>query len=136
MNIPLIGVLGAMLLNFLLLFGRNATWIRNIYKWYFCSAIFLIGFILFFFFNSHHLKDSDFASWALMTPFLFSLIDFGFQKLSESINNRDYYLWLRGSSQLWNRDFKFQTSDRLISMFMLFLIFVLVFMPVIIHKDF
>jgi DNA-directed RNA polymerase len=113
-------------LNMILFFNRKSSWSSNRYKWVFVGIFFTIGVTLSLI-NGIENVSTALSFWGLMTPVVFSVVDYGFKCISKLIHNRDYYLWLRGSSELKK---KFKASDKVISMTNLCLIILLPFLPV------
>ena len=117
----------------LLLFGRRQNWVRNKYTLYAVFLLFAIGltFLLIYRFND---VDKALEFWALMSPALILLIDYGFAMLSFSIHGRDYYLWLKGSSDL--NVMKFAATDRIFSILMLYITLAMPFLILVLVKIF
>jgi len=132
-DLQIFGVIAPMFLNMILFNCRKSNWVRNQYKWIFVTFLFVTGIILSIIYG---IKNVDIALifWALMTPAIFSLIDYGFQSISISIHNRDYYLWIRGSSELSDSSIKFKASDRIISIINIYLVIFLPFIPLFFLK--
>ena len=135
MNWVIVCAVAPMVLNFNLLSNRKSSWVRNRYKWITISILFVVG--LFSFLQLHHPTDNNlyFAFWGLMTPLIFSLIDYAFMRLSFTAYGRDYYLWLRDSSEIDNPNIKFKALDKFISITMLLIVMTLPIFAVAIIKN-
>ncbi len=131
-TIRIIATLTPMFINVILLYFRKKKWLRNKYKWYFLLTLAVVGFYKFFVDYEISSTDEKLLEWAWMTPLVFSLVDFIFMKLNFSIHNRDFYLWLRGSSEIDNTKLSggphVRGSDRFFSLFLLFFLIFLPFM--------
>ncbi len=120
-------------INFILLFCRKKRWVRNQYKWIFFSILGVFNFYQFI--NNFEISSTDqkLIEWGWITPLVFSLVDLVFMKLSYLFHNRDFYLWLRGSSEIDDTRFSggshVHVTDRIFSIFLLFSV---IFLPVII----
>ena len=132
-NLIFLGIMVFPALNFVLFFNRTSTWIKSRYKWYLVSVLFLIGSILLTVYKSKDF-DTNVLFIGFMTPAIFTLIDVLIAKWSFIIHQRDFYLWLRGSSDLDNRKGEFKASDRIFSILLLYTILTLFILPVIILK--
>lgn len=126
-------IIGFMILNLMLLFERRKAWFNSNYKWYAAFTLFSIGLVLFVFFKPID-ADTNLFYYAFMTPALFSLISYAFKKLSVSIQQRDFYLWLRGSSELSDVNTRFSLIDRLFSIVLLYVVLILPFWPLLVIK--
>lgn len=129
-NIIAFVITAPLLINFLLLYNRKKKWVKNKYKWFAVIILSIIG--IGFYSNSNESKvNEELFEWAFITPLIFSIFDFIFMKLSYQIHNRDLYLWLRHSGDIDDKKFsggkKVKLSDRIFSMFLLFLIIILPF---------
>ena len=131
-TIRIIITMTPMVINFILLNFRKKKWIRNKYKWYLFVTFATVSFYMFFVDYEISSTNEKLLEWAWMTPLVFSLVDFIFMKLSFSIHNRDFYLWLRGSSEIVEKKLSggphVRASDRFFSMFLLFFTFCLPFL--------
>ncbi len=137
MNITKVAILAPILMNFILLFNRKKKWVISSYKWYVVIGLLFISIIILSFTNIELLDGNQLlAIWGMMTPTIFSLLDYLFRIISKKIHNRDLYLWLRGSSDIDDSKISggkhVKTSDRVFSMILLFTIIVLPFMILII----
>lgn len=125
-------ILSPMFVNYVLLFNRKKKWVRNEYKWYVVFVISLSSFLLYFIGFEHKTNYDFLVHYAFVTPLIISILEFLFRKLSYAIHKRDFYLWLRGSSEIDDTQFsggkKVRNSDRLIS---LILIFSVIFLPIV-----
>jgi hypothetical protein len=130
MNFSIFIILSAIALNGILFGYRKLSSIRSKYKWLMVSILFIAGLISLLCIGLTK-SDSSIALWSLMTPAIFSIIDYGFQNLSLLIHHRDYYLWVRGSSELNDPYIKFKASDRIISIFNIYLAIFLPFAPIL-----
>lgn len=129
-NIITVVILTPLILNFLLLYNRKQKWVKSKYKWFAVIALYIVG--ISFYINNNEVKVTEkLFQWAFITPLVFSIFDFIIMKLSYAIHNRDLYLWLRHSGDIDDEKLsggkKVKSSDRIFSMFLLFLILVLPF---------
>jgi hypothetical protein len=126
------------LINFILLYARKKTWARSKFKWLILIISFVIGFVAFQNPDYFDLPISRQASWSIMTPLMFSILDFLIMHLSYSIQNRDLYLWLRGSTEIDDSKFSggkhVKGSDRIFSLILLFSVIFLPFAGMLIFK--
>jgi hypothetical protein len=106
--------------NFILLFNRQSKWVQSNYKWHIAIVLFVAGAILWYLEKSANYQI-NLVFLGMTTPAFFSLIDYGFKKLSFAIHRRDFYLWLRGSADLNNHKLQFKASDRIISILLLYI---------------
>jgi hypothetical protein len=126
-----ITILTPVLVNFILLDYRKKKWVRNKYKWIVLVLIAIIS-ICFYIVNYEHNKTQEIlVQWAFLTPLIFSIIELLLTKLSYSIHNREFYLWLKGSTEIDSTKLSggkhVRASDRIISFFLLITIFTLPF---------
>ena len=121
-----IGIIISLSVNFFLLYSREKKWNKESLRWILTSFIFLFG--IYFFFNNSAIikKDIFFMSWCLMTPLIFNTFDKFLTLLSIKINNRDFYLWLKGADGEYQKNIT--GWDRFFS---LLLLFILVLLPII-----
>lgn len=134
MDIVFLGVIGPFVLNFILLFNRKKRWATSVYRWIVVYGMLLIALSIVIFSDIDALyKEKIYAIWGLMTPSIFSFLDYLLKSLSEQIHDRDLYLWLKGSSEIDESKFSggshVKASDRLFSMILLFSV---TFLPVFI----
>ncbi len=138
MNLVAIILISPLLINFILLFQRKKKWVKSISKWLLLGIFFIIGFAFFIKPDFLNYNISRLISWSIMTPFIFSILDFLIKQLSYTIQNRDLYLWLRGSSEIDDTTFKsgshVRASDRILSMFLLVAVIFLPFVGMLILK--
>ena len=138
MNLVAIILISPLLINFILLFQRKKKWVKSISKWLLVGIFFIIGFAFFIKPDFLNYNISRLISWSIMTPFIFSILDFLIMQLSYTIQNRDLYLWLRGSSEIDDTTFKggshVRASDRILSMFLLVAVIFLPFVGMLILK--
>jgi hypothetical protein len=131
-------LISSLVLNFILLYARKKKWSRTKFKWFVVAILFVIGFFMFQ--NPDYLDFTvpRIASWSIMTPLIFSILDFLIMRLSYSIHNRDLYLWLRGSTEIDDSRFRggkhVRGSDRLFSLILLFSVLFLPFAGMLIFK--
>jgi hypothetical protein len=131
-------LISSLVLNFILLYARKKKWSRTKFKWFVVAILFVIGFFMFQ--NPDYLDFTvpRIASWSIMTPLIFSILDFLIMRLSYSIHNRDLYLWLRGSTEIDDSRFSggkhVRGSDRLFSLILLFSVLFLPFAGMLIFK--
>jgi magnesium-transporting ATPase (P-type) len=133
MNIKIISIVCLCMVNFLLLFNRKSLWFKNIYKWYIVTVLFLLGLVLIYTYKPRSLYTSVVFS-CLMAPAIYSLIDLGFQRLSLILHHRDFYLWLKGSADIRNKETEFKASDRIFSLLLLYIVIALPVVPLLIIK--
>lgn len=115
---PHIGITISIFVNFILLYTRRKKWFPNSVRWSFTSLLSLLG-IYHFFNNTAINKDDAFLfGWCLVTPLIFNSLDRCLKLLSLKINNRDLYLWLRGSDDQYKNDLN--GWDRFFSIILLF----------------
>ena len=116
LRIKIIATLAPVFINYILLYNRNEKWVKSKYKWYLVlvlATISLFGFPV----NSETISSNDkFLAWSWITPLIFSILDFIFMKISYSIHNRDFYLWLFGFSEKTIEGKKIRTSDKIFHM--------------------
>ncbi len=109
-------------INFILLYLRKRRWVRNKYKWCFLLILAIISFYIFVTNYSNSSTTEKMLEWTWMTPIIFSLVDLILMKLSFLIHDRDFYLWLRGSSEIDDTKLggsHIKNTDRFFSMFLL-----------------
>lgn len=140
MIITLIGIIGPMLVNFTILFNRKKKWIVNIYRWYMVLGMFLVSLLILTFSNTEFLDERQMlAIWGLMTPAIFSLLDYFFKIISLQIHNRDLYLWINGSNDIDGSKLSggkhVRASDRILSMILLFSVLILPFLILVVIGD-
>ncbi len=127
-----------LLINFILLYARKKKWARSKFKWLVVVTLFAIGFFMFQNPDYLEFKTPRIASWSIMTPLIFSILDFLIMRLSYSIHNRDLYLWLRGSTEIDDSRFSggkhVRGSDRIFSLILLFSVIFLPFAGMLIFK--
>lgn len=127
-----------LLINFILLYARKKKWTRSKFKWLIVVILFAIG--LFTFQNPDYLDFTipRIVSWSIMTPLIFSILDILIMLLSYSVQNRDLYLWLRGSTEIDDSLFSggkhVRGSDRILSLILLFSVIFLPFAGMLIFK--
>lgn len=116
--------------NFFQIYQRKKAWLKS--KFTFTTLLLIACFaftsLLFSDPNSNrHIK------WALITPFLFYLINYSFTQISIKLQNRDFHLWLRGSNEISELTFKdgshIKWSDKILS-FSLLIICILLMISV------
>ena len=126
------------LINFILLYARKKKWTRSKFKWLIVIISFIIGLVAFQNPDYFDLSIPRQVGWSIMTPLMFSIIDFLIMRLSFSIQNRDLYLWLRGFSEIDDSKFSggkhVKGSDRILSLLLLFSVLFLPFMGMLIFK--
>lgn len=106
--------------NFVLFNCRRSNWVKSKYKWYVVITLFVVGVVLYLTYKST-VYDVNFLFACITAPAFYSLIDYGFERLSFEIHHRDFYLWIKGSSDLWNKEIQFKASDRIFSVLLLFI---------------
>lgn len=108
--------------NFTLLYTRKQQWNSDQFRWIVTGLLFIVG--LLGLLGESDNKDFQIFSWCLLTPIIYNGSDRLFKKISESKNNRDFYLWLRGSFEIDDsmngRNPHVGTLDIVISMVLLF----------------
>ena len=110
----------------IMLVSRRSKWLREKYLLYIVIVLAIVSIILLAMYKISDI-DRALAFCSFASPAVFLLIDYGFKKLSFSIHGRDYYLWLRGSSDIGI--YKFKATDRLFSILMLFITVALPLLP-------
>jgi len=133
MNFIAFGIIGFMFLNGILLYGRQSKWVRSRYKWLVALVLFLTGGIVLLIHRSKTFDVNLFFA-ECMTPAVFSVLDYGLERLSFKLHNRKLYLWLRWSDDIDNKNLKFKTSDRIFSIFLLYTIIALLILPIVLLK--
>jgi hypothetical protein len=133
MNITLLAIVSLWSVNYILLFNHRKDWFKSKYKWYTVSISFVVGLALLLSFK-YHAWDINIIFSILMTYLIFSLLDYGFERWSFALHNRDFYLWLRNSSDINNPDVKFKASDRIFSILFVLVILVLPAIPLVLIK--
>ncbi|NNJ56625.1 MAG: hypothetical protein HKP14_10845 [Bacteroidia bacterium] len=101
-------------------------------RWSITALLFIIGLVGWLgYFNVVH-EDFHFFSWCIMTPFFYNMLDLSFKMISERVNKRDFYLWLRFSDDI---DDSFRGINLHVGaldiLFSLILIFAIFFLPVL-----
>ena len=138
MDLKAVAVLFPFLLNFILLFNRKKKWAKSSLRWLLVLIMFCSGLILLFSKNIMNIEAPKIVIWGIMTPLIFSIIDYMFKMLSFSIHSRDLHLWVRGSSDIDDSKLSggkhVRASDRIFSMIMLFLVLFLPFLGIVILK--
>ncbi len=95
-----VGIMISFSVNFLLLYTRKSKWNTNLLRWSVTGLLFTIGILgLNEVFQIDH-KDFRFFSWCLITPSIYNIFDRLFKFITERVYGRDFYLWLRGSSEI------------------------------------
>ncbi len=133
MNFKLIISVALAMANFLLLFNRKTSWFKSQYKCYLVITLFIIGILLILIKPPKGLFVSILFS-SLMTPAIYSIVDFGFERLSFLLHDRDFYLWLKGSSELNTKSGQFKASDKVISLILLYIVIALPIIPLLLIK--
>ncbi len=123
----IIGICISYGVSFTLLYTRKQKWNSNSLRWRITGVLFIIGFLVLL--NKSNNKDFMFFSWCLITPIIYNLLDRIFKKISELKNNRDFYLWLRGSFEiddsLFGKNPHVKGLDRLFSIILIMSIILL-----------
>ena len=118
--------------NFLLLYTRKHKWSNDFLRWLITVTLLLIGLLGIFGFLNDLNKDFTIFSWCLTTPFIYNCVDRIFKKISQMCYDRDFYLWLDGSSEvdesIFGKNTHLNIWDKVFSMVLLFLI---LFLPLI-----
>lgn len=130
MDIHALIIVSSCSINFLLLYGRKNRWVLSKYKWYAVLGLFILCVCLWLFAPLDGSVNTYLAIWGSGTPAIFSFADYVFKAWSKSIHNRDLLLWLRFSDDLSSNK-RFKASDKIFSFFLLILIMVLPFLPLI-----
>ena len=118
--------------NFILFNNRRDNWVKSKYKWYIVLASLVIGIVLLLTSKSPGYQNLLFV--CMTTPALYSLIDYGFERWSFSLHNRDFYIWIKGSSDLRNDEIEFKASDRIFSILLLWISFAIPALPILLIK--
>jgi hypothetical protein len=136
MEIKALAVIIPYLINFILLYNRKKNWAKGKNRWFGVSVLFLTGLVILLIVKEPEINKYKFVVWGIMTPFIFSVIDYIFKNLSFSLHDRDLYLWLRGSSDIDDSKLSggkhVRASDRIFSMIMLFTVIFLPFIGMIV----
>ncbi len=125
-----LGILLSYAINFTLLYHRKRSPKSTVCRYILTLALFIIGLtLLIYFIKSRDHYAEIFFFWCLMTPFLFNTLEIVFNRISQLVNKRDFYLWLRNSSEindsLFARNPHITWLDRVISMLLLICIVLL-----------
>ena len=115
--------------SFVLFNCRRSTWVKSNYKWYIVIALLIAGLALLLTSKYRGYQNVLFA--CMMTPALYSFIDYGFEKWSFTLHDRDFYLWIKGSSDLRNSEVKFKASDKIFSILLLYISIGMVVLPIL-----
>lgn len=115
------------IININLLYNRKKKWAKSTFKWYFVILLACIGVVLMYI--EGNIRNDLLLNSTFFTPFIYSIIDLSFTKLSFYIHNRDLYLWLRNSNDIDNSKLSggkhVRASDRLFSIILLLLVITL-----------
>lgn len=87
-------------LNVLLLYHRRRPWARSSARWFGVGLLFIAGCFTFFNSTDPELAEFRLLAWNLLTPLVFSLVDYGVSWLSLRLQGREIYVWLRGSKDI------------------------------------
>lgn len=116
---------------FLLLMTRMKSWNTDMVRWIVCGVPALIGIIILLVGKGDLSRDFNFMAWGLINPVFYNIADRLLKMLSEKLIDRDFILWIRGSSQLnrgWGADNSHVTFlDKVFSFLLLLVIIVLPF---------
>ena len=130
MDLKAIFVILPLMLNMMLLFKRKKKWAKSKYRWILSFIFFIFSLLIYISDLAVDFQIPIIVIWGLMTPFVFTLIDYMFQSFSFGLHNRDFYLWLRGSDEIDESKLSggkhVKISDRIFSMA---LIFIVIFLP-------
>jgi len=124
--------------NFFLLYNRKKKWATDNLRWSICIILLIAG--LTFIFSSKAKTDYEFMvfSYCLTTPIIYNSFDRLFKKLSKQFYGRDFYLWLRYSSEidysLFGKNPHVKASDIFFSITLLFLIIILPVIVLLLRK--
>jgi hypothetical protein len=105
--------------NFILFNFRRNHWVKSKYKWYAVLTLLIIGVVLLLTYKSKNYQVY-LLFVCITTPALYSFIDYCFERWSFALHDRDFYLWIRGSSDLRSNEIKFKASDRIFSILLLY----------------
>jgi len=132
-NFLIIGIAISVGVNFFLLYNRKKQWATDRLRWTICGLLLIVG--LFFITSSKAKTDYEFMvfSCCLITPIIYNSIDRLFKKLCKQFYGRDFYLWLRYSSEIDDRLFgKNPHVKGLDILFSISLVFLIIVLPVIV----
>ncbi len=118
--------------NYVLFNCRRSNWVKSKYKWYVVLASLILGVVLLL--TSKYQGYQNLLFVCMMAPALYSLIDYGFEQWSFSLHHRDFYLWIKGSSDLRNEEIEFKASDRIFSILLLWISFATPTLPFLLIK--
>ena len=120
-------------LSLFMLYLRMKNWFVPIAKTTIALSLAFIGILGFVQSNTN---DYIFLFYSMLIPFVYYLVDKIFKHLSLKFQGRDFYLFLRSSSDLDDLDKKFKTLDVIFSLTIFFLLIGLSFFgAVLFGKD-
>nr|WP_294947787.1 hypothetical protein [uncultured Mucilaginibacter sp.] len=128
MDLKIVAIIGFLGVNFIMLQSKGHGWVRSKPTLIVALLLMITGVSLLTFYTTSDV-NLQLAFWAPITPAIFLFLDYCFAKLTFKIHDRDYSLWLRGSSDLRGKSIK--ASDKIISMVLLYTVIGLPFLPVI-----
>jgi hypothetical protein len=84
--------------NFGLLYTRKQKWNTDLFRWILVVLLLSSGIIIK---KQYPLtRELKILVWCLTTPLYYNILDRTLKKVSLKVMNRDFYLWLRGSSEI------------------------------------
>lgn len=125
MDNSIIGIFFALGISFFILYSRKVKWMKPKIVWLFCSGFLAIGLFGLLFFKPE-LRDDRLMYFGFCVPIIYWIFDRLFRRLSESIHDRDFILFLRNSDEIDNgflaENPHVKTSDKLFSFGLLIII--------------
>lgn len=126
MDIILISIAVAFGISFYLMYTRMSNTAKPKLRWLVCICLCIIG-ILGIKFKYKPETDMPFFFFCLCVPFVYYIFDRLFRQISFKIHNRDYILWVKGSSEIDDRLFaenpQVKTSDKIFSIGLIIIVF-------------
>jgi hypothetical protein len=111
-----------------LLYSRKKAWLTSQVKFNIVIGLVSVKIFADIFINDQNIRT---AFNCLLVPPVYLIIDYFFKLISLRINNRDFKLWLKGSDEVIQdgftvrNDHEFEISDKLFSLALLVIIFLL-----------
>ena len=95
----LIGIGISLGVSFFILLNRKKKWMREKVVWLICSGLFVFG-VSGFLFAKLVYRGDKVLYFGFCIPLIYWVFDRLFKKISENLQGRDFYLFLRGSSEI------------------------------------
>jgi hypothetical protein len=106
-------------------------------RWLICICLCVIG-ILGIKFNYKPETDMPFFFFCLCIPLVYYFFDRIFRKISFKIHNRDYILWVKGSSEIDDRLFAenphVKTSDKIFSIGLIIIVILIIPLGIVVFQ--